>query len=198
MSTYDQILVEAFDLFAELGFEGTSVQFIAGKVGIKAASLYAHFKGKDEIFHVCLAKALRDWDDFGTKAIEQALGQASASEAATNLIMAFDGLLKTSKAYRFWTRVYVFPPEIITDAEKAAMGDVDNRFFDQLLSFSRKILPPATDGRTVLNFAVGLVSLLTGFLINAGGQPLDPMTVNSCVALLVNGAKAGPGEVSVM
>ena len=46
MTTRDKILDEALTLFAENGYDGTSVEEIAEKVGIKAPSLYNHFKGK--------------------------------------------------------------------------------------------------------------------------------------------------------
>ena len=49
MSTKDRILEEALTLFAENGYDGTGVEQIAEKVGIKAPSLYKHFKGKEDI-----------------------------------------------------------------------------------------------------------------------------------------------------
>ncbi len=48
MTTRDKILDEALALFAENGYDGTSVEEIAEKVGIKAPSLYNHFKGKEK------------------------------------------------------------------------------------------------------------------------------------------------------
>ena len=51
MSTKDRILEEALTLFAENGYDGTGVEQIAEKVGIKAPSLYKHFKGKEDILN---------------------------------------------------------------------------------------------------------------------------------------------------
>ena len=45
MSTKERILDAALSLFAENGFDGTSVEQIAQAVGIKAPSLYKHYKG---------------------------------------------------------------------------------------------------------------------------------------------------------
>lgn len=50
MSTKERITEEALTLFAEKGYKGTSVKNIADAVGIKDASLYNHFKSKQEIF----------------------------------------------------------------------------------------------------------------------------------------------------
>ena len=51
MSTKEKILEKALTLFAENGFNGTSVEQIAQNVGIKAPSLYKHFKGKEDILN---------------------------------------------------------------------------------------------------------------------------------------------------
>lgn len=50
MTTRERIVEEALALFAEHGYQGTSVKNIADAVGIKDSSLYKHFKSKKEIF----------------------------------------------------------------------------------------------------------------------------------------------------
>lgn len=50
MNTKERIIEEALTLFAEKGYKGTSVKQIAEAVGIKDASLYKHYKSKQEIF----------------------------------------------------------------------------------------------------------------------------------------------------
>ena len=47
--TKDRIVDAAIDLFAEKGFEAVSMNEIASAVGIKKASIYFHFRSKDEI-----------------------------------------------------------------------------------------------------------------------------------------------------
>lgn len=74
VSTKDQILDVALDLFAVRGYEATSISQIADAVGIRKASLYSHFTSKQDILdtlieeltneynqHSIFAKA--DWDD---------------------------------------------------------------------------------------------------------------------------------------
>ena len=67
MSTRDRILDEALTLFAENGYDGTGVEQIAGKVGIKAPSLYNHFKGKEDILNVLIDMAEARYEEaFGS------------------------------------------------------------------------------------------------------------------------------------
>ncbi|MBO5155200.1 MAG: TetR/AcrR family transcriptional regulator [Eubacterium sp.] len=56
MSTKEKILKEALNLFSEKGYSDVYVGDIAAAVGIKAPSLYKHFKGKQEIFDSCVEK----------------------------------------------------------------------------------------------------------------------------------------------
>lgn len=56
MSTKEKILNEALALFSEKGYSEVYVGDIAAAVGIKAPSLYKHFKSKQEIFASCVEK----------------------------------------------------------------------------------------------------------------------------------------------
>jgi len=48
-TTKERIFEAAIDLFAQKGFDATSMREIAEAVGIKKASMYSHYKSKDEI-----------------------------------------------------------------------------------------------------------------------------------------------------
>lgn len=48
--TRDKIIYQALTLFSIRGYEGISMRDIASAVGIKASSLYNHFKSKEDIF----------------------------------------------------------------------------------------------------------------------------------------------------
>jgi AcrR family transcriptional regulator len=55
----EQVLEAAARLFTSKGFAGTSTREIAEAVGIRQASLYYHFAGKDEILAALLATTVR-------------------------------------------------------------------------------------------------------------------------------------------
>ena len=68
MSTKEKILNEALTLFAENGYDGTSVEQIATEVGIKAPSLYKHYKGKEDILNALIDSAeVRYEEMFGSE-----------------------------------------------------------------------------------------------------------------------------------
>ena len=57
MSTKEKILDAALTLFAENGYDGTTVEQIANIVGIKAPSLYKHYKSKEDILNALIDSA---------------------------------------------------------------------------------------------------------------------------------------------
>lgn len=68
MSTKERILDAALTLFAENGYDGTSVEQIAKAVGIKAPSLYKHYKGKEDILNALIDSAeIRYEEMFGSE-----------------------------------------------------------------------------------------------------------------------------------
>jgi AcrR family transcriptional regulator len=85
-SPRDEILDAAAALFVEHGFAATSTRMIAERVGIRQASLYYHFSGKDELLIELLTTSVRPSLD-AVGAIE-ALVPARATAAAALYVLA--------------------------------------------------------------------------------------------------------------
>ncbi len=67
MSTKEKILDAALTLFSNSGYDGTSVEQIANSVGIKAPSLYKHYRGKKEILNALIDSAEAHYEEmFGS------------------------------------------------------------------------------------------------------------------------------------
>lgn len=62
--TKQKILKCALRLFSEHGYESVRVEQIANAVGIKAPSLYNHFKSKQAIFDAILEESAEHYDNF--------------------------------------------------------------------------------------------------------------------------------------
>lgn len=63
MNTKEKILDISLNLFSKYGYSDVSVDNIAKEVGIKAPSIYKHFKSKKEIFDTILDTAFINLDD---------------------------------------------------------------------------------------------------------------------------------------
>lgn len=62
-STKKAILETALNLFSVQGFEATSVSQIADEVGIRKASMYSHFKSKQEILDELVRESLEKYNE---------------------------------------------------------------------------------------------------------------------------------------
>jgi AcrR family transcriptional regulator len=57
--TRQQILETAQRLFAELGYDATSLQMIADEMGLTKAAVYYHFRAKSDILHAAMLPGIR-------------------------------------------------------------------------------------------------------------------------------------------
>ncbi|MDO4468175.1 MAG: TetR/AcrR family transcriptional regulator [Bacillota bacterium] len=64
MGTKEKIRIEALRLFSQRGYDAVSVEQIATAVGIKAPSLYKHYKSKKEIFNAIFEETDRRYETF--------------------------------------------------------------------------------------------------------------------------------------
>ncbi|NIZ89895.1 TetR/AcrR family transcriptional regulator [Kineosporiaceae bacterium B12] len=81
-----EILDAAAELFTQLGYAGTSTRAIAERVGIRQASLYYHFAGKDELLLELLENSVRPTLDL-VAAIE---ARADRAEVALHALVSVD------------------------------------------------------------------------------------------------------------
>ncbi|HVW40949.1 MAG TPA: TetR/AcrR family transcriptional regulator [Amycolatopsis sp.] len=95
LSPREQMLEAAAELFVRQGISATSTRAIAEKVGIRQASLYYHFAGKDDILLELLRTSVRPSLDTAL-ALENAEPLPSPAAALYALVMADTHLLATA------------------------------------------------------------------------------------------------------
>jgi len=89
----EQILLAAAALFVEQGFGSTSTRAIADAVGIRQASLYYHFAGKDDILAELLDRSVRPSAELARHLEHQAGTDPAAAAAALYALAATDAEL---------------------------------------------------------------------------------------------------------
>lgn len=96
MTTKEKILAEALSLFAEKSYSDVYVGDIAAAVGIKAPSLYKHFKSKQDIFSAILQQLTQAYEQQAA-ALQLSSGNA-AQDGAYFSGAAEDVLISSGKA----------------------------------------------------------------------------------------------------
>lgn len=89
VSPREQILDAAAALFAENGFTATSTRAIAERVGIRQASLYYHFAGKDELLIELLTTSVRPSLDV-VRRLESLVPDAASAAGALYALAVVD------------------------------------------------------------------------------------------------------------
>ena len=95
MDTKQRILDEALTLFSEKGYANVFVGDIADRVGIKAPSLYKHYKSKRAIFDAIIDEMNRRFEE-QAKSL-QITGTDASADAGVYQEISEDRLLKTGR-----------------------------------------------------------------------------------------------------
>ena len=101
-TTKQRILAEAVSLFAKEGYEAVSVEQIAKAVGIKAPSLYKHYKSKRDIFDSILRfMEQRDGEQAAACSLPEVPPEVMPEAYQTSSV---ESLITFSKQqFRYWT-----------------------------------------------------------------------------------------------
>ncbi|MFT8321918.1 MAG: TetR/AcrR family transcriptional regulator [Bacillus sp. (in: firmicutes)] len=105
----EELKQAALKYFTENGYEGTSLNQIAEEAGIKKSSIYAHFKGKDELF----LEVLREAKDVEIRLKETYFQQNDTSNVAAFLHGYLVNIVEMFQQYeslKFWLRMGFLPP----------------------------------------------------------------------------------------
>lgn len=97
MNTKEKILDAALTLFSEKGYANVFVGDIADRVGIKAPSLYKHYKNKKAIFDAIIDEMNRRFEE-QAKAM-QINGSDAAADAGIYKTLPEDQLLKLGREF---------------------------------------------------------------------------------------------------
>lgn len=107
------ILEKALALFTDKGYEGASMDDIAKAVGIRKASLYAHFDGKERIFSAIFEDILEEYK----RTIDELTGSREEAplERLEHIFLSFIGYCHNNRKMYFWDRYFYYPPALLKD-----------------------------------------------------------------------------------
>ncbi len=104
-STAERVLDAAENLFAEKGFEATSLGEVADQVGIRSPSLYNHFKNKEALYLAVLDRLFRKFN--------QPLNELMERELTRENILSWQEKL---------TKLYIENPNLARLLQHAALS----------------------------------------------------------------------------
>lgn len=143
MTTKERIVLESLRLFSQKGYDGVSMREIASKVGIKGASIYNHFKGKQDIFNEIFSEMTKRYDKMAQSINIPVTPDANAAKLFKNadedqLIKMAEGLFAFFAQDAF---VAMFRKLLISEQHKnsAAKECLKNYYFDAPVLFQSGI-----------------------------------------------------------
>jgi AcrR family transcriptional regulator len=85
-ATREQLIAVATRLFAERGYEDTSIEAVLQEAGVSRGSLYHHFKGKEALFAVVVEAV---GEDAGRRSVAAAEGAQDVAQALRAACLAW-------------------------------------------------------------------------------------------------------------
>ncbi|MCP1494486.1 AcrR family transcriptional regulator [Peribacillus frigoritolerans] len=133
----NEIKEAALKYFTIHGYEGASLSQIAEEVGMKKQSIYAHFKGKDDLF----LQVLRDAKETELSSKLQYFSKVDLKNPEKDLygfLQLVIDLFQKNEHIKFWLRMSFFPPahlekeigQEVIDIEEKVQAILECKFHD--------------------------------------------------------------------
>ena len=122
--------------FAQQGFDGSSLAEIAGDVGIKKPSIYAHFRNKDELYLSLIPLMVEAELDFARSVFGSS---KPVKKRIYSYLQSIHTRYETSFRVQFWMRALYTPPGHLHDQVMAQM----HVFMDELEAIIHSAIAPS-------------------------------------------------------
>jgi len=162
--TRERIMKAAGRLFAERGYDGTSIRAIVAKARVNQAAINYHFDGKDGLYREVLRDAFRALTD-DQLAHGQDTRAASRDEALAAFIRRQLRPLSARDELSRHMRIFNWETVRPTAAFKSLMSEEAAPFMGLSVNLVRRFLPEA-DNRTLMVAAIWLIGQCSVFLRN--------------------------------
>lgn len=133
MTTSSRLKDIALVHFAQKGYEGASLAQIADEVGIKKPSIYAHYKGKDDLFLAIIQDAVYSELAFVKDYFEKQK-ELSLHDCLYHFLEQYLSRYENDNRTKFFLRMSFFPPEHLHH-------QIMNLLYGYLDQFERLLIP---------------------------------------------------------
>jgi len=130
------ILEKALEFFTDRGYEGSSMEDIARAVGIRKASLYAHFEGKERIFLAIFDDILEEYAR--TIDLLTAPSEEGALEQLERIFLQFIDYCHDNRKMYFWDRYFYYPPECVKQTIGVKTLETQDVFLERISRLMEK------------------------------------------------------------
>ncbi len=207
-NTKRRLLDAAERLFAERGFEGTSLRALTQAAGTSISAAHYHFGSKEELLRATLERRVAPMNASRLERLDAAeRAAAGAPLSVETLVGAYlDPLFEERATHRgslsdvrfVAARLYSDPPELVSALKRELFGEVSRRFLDALA----RALPECSRDELGLRFQFGvgcMVHVMSGQIEDAphaqGRDPLpDDVVHHALVRFLSAGLRAPAGD----
>lgn len=191
--TRKAIVDAAMQLFADKGFEQTSMDELAKKAGIGKSTIYGYFKAKDEIFLAFCEAEL----DFAFAALDSKLNEDAplVDQLVAQMMGQITFVTKNREFGRIFVREMYFPKE----NAQLRSRDLDNRYVGKLAvvlerAMKRGELPEKSDILILISHFHALYMLVLSTLYSGAVVTLENAEI--FLRVLVLQALHGPAAIS--
>lgn len=168
----DRVCEAAVAHFAIHGYDGASLNDIAASIGIRKASLYSHFSGKDALYLQVLEDAVANESDYVAKTLA---GTATTAGPGAAYVRAIAARYEESVHLRYLLRTVFLPPathrDIIGRVYVQFLERLREGFLCQLRERSPTPLSDDDAKRYGLTY-IGIVESLYVELVYEGAEPM--------------------------
>ena len=200
--TRDRITKAAERLFAERGYDGTSIRAIVAKARVNQAAINYHFDGKDGLYREVLRAAFRAMTEDQLAHAEETKAM-SREEALRAFIRRQLHPLMGRDEYSRYMRIFNWEAVRPTPVFRALVSEEAAPFMGLAADLVRRFLP-AADPRTVTVASIWLIGQCSVFLRNREqlaqppiGLVLDDAAVEWLAGLIGNWLVGGLGRLGL-
>jgi AcrR family transcriptional regulator len=180
----------ALELFAEQGYERTSLREIAERLDVTKAALYYHFKSKEDIVFSFTEDYFTEFDDLIAWARQQPPGSAARLEIVERYM---DIVQRGSEVFRFLER------------NQAAMRGIEggkqrfDQFRPRFAALVELLAGPDASLRSRVRATVALMSINFGWMffshdLGLTAEPADPDELRAAVLDIASGLAQQAGD----